>query len=103
MKLLIKKNIVQTGFVFAILFVSVISANAQYKKASFLRKKGRTYDLGLTTRLLGGGNGVATGFSFGYGKERSDKRLFHWWDLDLILETSLNIIQLQIFLLVVHK
>jgi hypothetical protein len=69
----------------AIIFLACMHTNAQYKKASFLRKKGRTYDLGFTTRLLGGGNSVATGFSFGYGKERSDKRLFHWWDLDLIL------------------
>lgn len=69
----------------AILFLAILQTNAQYKKASFLKKKGRTYDLGLTSRILGGGNSAAMGFSFGYGKERSDKRLFHWWDLDLIL------------------
>jgi hypothetical protein len=69
-------------FLFAVFFSAITTTQAQYKKASFLKKKGRTYDLGLTSRVLGGGNSVALGFSFGYGKERSDKRLFHWWDLD---------------------
>jgi hypothetical protein len=69
-------------FLLAVLFSAIITSQAQYKKASFLNKKGRTYDLGLTSRVLGGGNSVALGFNFSYGKERSDKRLFHWWDLD---------------------
>jgi hypothetical protein len=77
--------------IFLFLFSSMsICANAQYKKASFLNKKGRTYDLGLTSRILGGGNSAALGFSFSYGKERSAKRLFHWWDLDFVLGNKYN-------------
>jgi hypothetical protein len=77
-----------TTFIF--LFYTIISAEAQYKKASFLNKKGRTYDLGLTSRVLGGGNSVALGFNFSYGKERSNKRLFHWWDLDYVIANKYN-------------
>ncbi len=32
--------------------------------------------------ILGGGNSPTLGFYFSYGKERSDKRLFHWFDLE---------------------
>jgi hypothetical protein len=62
----------------------ITSANAQYKKASFLNKKGRTYDLGITSRMLGGGNSAAFGINFSYGKETSEKRTFHWFDLDYV-------------------
>ncbi len=72
-------------FLLAVLFSAITTSHAQYKKASFLNKKGRTYDLGLTSRILGSGNSPALGFSFSYGKERSSKRLFHWWDLDFTL------------------
>lgn len=72
-------------FLLAVLFSAISTSQAQYKKASFLNKKGRTYDLGLTSRILGGGNSPAIGLSFSYGKERSAKRLFHWWDLDFTL------------------
>jgi hypothetical protein len=72
-------------FLLVVLFSAIATSQAQYKKASFLNKKGRTYDLGLTSRVLGGGNSVALGFNFSYGKERSEKRLFHWWDLDYTL------------------
>jgi hypothetical protein len=69
--------------IFSLLLFSTFTASqAQYKKASFLNKKGRTYDLGLTSRILGGGNSPGLGFCFSYGKERSYKRLFHWWDLE---------------------
>ncbi len=77
-------------FLLIVLFAAITTSQAQYKKASFLNKKGRTYDLGLTSRVLGGGNSVALGFNFSYGKERSDKRLFHWWDLDYTLGNKYN-------------
>jgi hypothetical protein len=77
-------------FLFGVLFSSITTSQAQYKKASFLNKKGRTYDLGLTSRVLGGGNSVALGLNFSYGKERSDKRLFHWWDLDYTMGNKYN-------------
>jgi hypothetical protein len=77
-------------FLLAVFFSAIATSQAQYKKASFLNKKGRTYDLGLTSRVLGGGNSVALGFNFSYGKERSNKRLFHWWDLDYTLGNKYN-------------
>lgn len=77
-------------FLLAVFFSAIATSQAQYKKASFLKKKGRTYDVGLTSRVFGGGNSAALGFSFGYGKERSDKRLFHWWDLDYVLGNKFN-------------
>jgi hypothetical protein len=82
---LLTKTTMKKLFLFTVLFSAIATSQAQYKKASFLKKKGRTYDLGLTSRVLGSGNSAALGFTFGYGKERSDKRLFHWWDLDYVL------------------
>ena len=72
-------------FLLAVLFSAITTSQAQYKKASFLNKKGRTYDLGTVGRFLGGGNSAGVGFYFSYGKERSNKRLFHWFDLEFAL------------------
>jgi hypothetical protein len=70
-------------YLIVFLFAGILNCtNAQYKKASFLNKKGRTYDLGSTAAFLGAGNSPCYGFYFSYGKERSDKRLFHWFDLE---------------------
>ncbi len=72
-----------------LLFLLLITFNtaliAQYKKASFLNKKGRTYDLGTSGHFLGGGNSTGVGFYFSYGKESNTKRLFHWFDLEYAL------------------
>jgi hypothetical protein len=77
-------------FLFTLLFLAITTSQAQYKKASFLNKKGRTYDLGATGRILGGGNSAGLGFYFSYGKERSNKRLFHWFDLEYALSHKYN-------------
>lgn len=59
-------------------------SEAQYKKASFLNKSGRTYDLGGTAHLLSEGRSMTPGFFYSYGKDKG-KRLFHWFDLELLL------------------
>jgi hypothetical protein len=62
---------------------------AQYKKASFLNKSGRTYDLGFTGRFLSGGGGAVPGFYFSYGRDKG-KRVFHWFDLELLAPTKFH-------------
>jgi hypothetical protein len=62
--------------------------HAQYKKASFLSKSGRTYELGANARLLTGG-GTVPGFYYSYGRDKG-KRIFHWFDLEFLLPTKFN-------------
>lgn len=68
----------------ALIVAAATSANAQYKKASFLTKGGRTYDLGATGRFMGDGRSAGTGFLFSYGRDKG-KRSFHWFDLEVLL------------------
>ena len=62
-------------FLFIALTIFLTSIQAQYKKASFLNKTGRIYDLGTTVRLQGGERGTGIGFYFSYGKQSNTKRL----------------------------
>ena len=64
---------------FMLLSFAVI-ANAQYKKASFFTKGGRTYTLGATTHIMGDGKGAPIGFFFSGGKDNTEKRLFRWYE-----------------------
>jgi hypothetical protein len=75
----------------ALLMTTVVSASAQYKKASFLTKGGRTYDLGATGRFMGDGKSAATGFLFSYGRDKGTKRAFHWFDLEVVLPIKFSI------------
>jgi hypothetical protein len=63
------------------------STQAQYKKASFLNKSGRTYDLGFASHFLSGGGGTVPGIYYSYGRDKG-KRTFHWFDLELLLYSS---------------
>ena len=63
-------------------------ANAQYKKASFLNKDGRTYDLGISPHFLSNSSATAMGILFSYGRDKGNNRIFHWYDLELILPTT---------------
>jgi hypothetical protein len=47
-----------------------LAASAQYKKAGFLDKEGRTYELGTRMFMFGDGKGNPMGFHFGYGRDR---------------------------------
>jgi hypothetical protein len=62
--------------------------DAQYKKASFLSRSGRTYDVGFSGRFLGDG-GTLPGVYYSYGSDRG-KRIFHWFDLELLLPTKFS-------------
>lgn len=63
------------------------SAQAQYKKASFLTKSGRTYDLGVAGHFLNDGAGTRPGIYYSYGRDKGTK-VFHWFDLELLLPTT---------------
>jgi len=66
-----------------LLFVVTVT-QAQYKKASFLNKSGRTYDLGLSGRLMSKGLGSKAGLYYSYGRDKG-ARTFHWFDIEFIL------------------
>jgi hypothetical protein len=57
---------------------------AQYKKASFFEKSGRTYGLGLQMYALGDGKGTVPGLNLSFGRDQDGKRLFSFWELRLI-------------------
>lgn len=67
-----------------LLLISSIATQAQYKKASFLNKSGRTHDLGITSHFVGKSNSTALGIFYSYGREKG-KRVFHWFDLEFTL------------------
>lgn len=51
--------------------------SAQYKKASFFEKTGRTYGLGTRLFALGDGKGSPIGFTFSFGVDQDGKQLFY--------------------------
>lgn len=69
---------------FAIIFLACLHSNAQYKKASFFSKDGRTFALGVTSRFFGNSFGSAQGLNLSHGKEKQGKKIFHWWDLEYV-------------------
>jgi hypothetical protein len=72
-----------------IVVLSCLCVNAQYKKASFLNKNGRTYDIGGGLHLITKANATVPSFIYSYGKD-SEKRIFHWFDLELLFPTSFS-------------
>lgn len=68
------------------LFLSLLcfSLSAQYKKASFFDKEGRTYGLGSQLYAMGDGKGSPVGFAVSFGRDRSNKQFFSSWELQLI-------------------
>ncbi len=73
-------------YVGIVILLACSGAQAQYKKASFLNKSGRTYDLGFAGRFLSGGGGTVPGIYYSYGRDKG-KRIFHWFDLEVLLPT----------------
>lgn len=72
-----------------VIFLICSVAQAQYKKASFLNKSGRTYDLGGIGHFLSGGAGTFPGIYYSYGRDQG-KRTFQWFDLEVILPTKFS-------------
>ena len=60
------------------------SLSAQYKKASFFGKEGRTYELGSRLYMMGEGNGNPIGFKLAFGRDQDGKRWFTSWNLQVI-------------------
>jgi hypothetical protein len=75
--------------ILAMIALSCVNAEAQYKKASFLNSTGRTYDVGFASRFMGDGMSTMMCIHYSYGKDRG-KRLFHWFDLELLLPTKFS-------------
>lgn len=50
--------------------------SAQYKKASFFQKTGRTYGLGAKLFAMGDGKGSPIGYTFSFGAEQDGKQFF---------------------------
>lgn len=70
-------------FILLLLFLYA-GAFAQYKKASFFEKSGRTYALGSRVSALGDGKGSPVGFYIAFGRDQDGKRWFTNWDLQYI-------------------
>lgn len=66
-----------------VLFITY-SVSAQYKKASFFGKQGRTYEFGAQLYSLGKGQGSPIGYRVGFGRDRDGKQFFSSWDLQYI-------------------
>jgi hypothetical protein len=73
----------------AILLIT-ISVSAQYKKASFFKKNGSTYELGSDMYMLGKQRANPLGIKFAYGKETEGKHIFHSWDFIFVTPFSYN-------------
>ena len=58
--------------------------SAQYKKAGFFEKEGRTYEIGTQLYSMGKGNGSPIGYKISFGRDRDGKTLFTSWDLQFI-------------------
>src|SRR5688572_19497178 len=72
-------------FLTTLVFVACCSVlSAQYKKASFFEKSGRTYGIGIQMYALGDGKGTVPGVNFSFGRDQDGKRLFSFWELRLI-------------------
>jgi hypothetical protein len=77
------------NFICLMMVVAFLDVSAQYKKASFLNKSGRTYDMGVAGHFMSGGAGTVPGIYYSYGRDEG-KRFFHWIDLELLLPTKFN-------------
>jgi hypothetical protein len=62
-----------------LIFFSGLSA--QYKKASFFDKEGRTYGLSAEAHFLGDGKKTVPGFALTFGRDRAGKHLFSTTDI----------------------
>jgi len=67
-----------------ILLALYAGVSAQYKKASFFQKEGRTYGFGARMYAIGDGKGSPVGFYAAFGRDQDGKRLFTWWELQYI-------------------
>jgi hypothetical protein len=70
---------------FTLLLLSLYAGvSAQYKKASFFEKTGRTYGLGARLYALGDGKGSPIGFYAAFGRDQDGKSFFTSWEIQYI-------------------
>ncbi len=74
-------------FLLCTVFTCSLVASAQYKKATFLNKAGRTHELGVQFHFLQSGVGQMTGIQYSYGRDKGEQWFF-WTDVELLLPTS---------------
>lgn len=67
--------------------VSLVS-NAQYKKASFIKKGGRTYETTLRGSIINQSSCFQPAVSISFGRDKEDSRLFNWHDIELTLPVN---------------
>jgi hypothetical protein len=72
----------------ALALLLMANLQAQYKKATFLNKSGRTYDFGATAGFIGKSAATAKGIYYSFGRVRDEKRFFFWVDLEFTLPTA---------------
>src|SRR5690349_1840004 len=68
----------------ALLFFICFSLSAQYKKASFFGKEGRTYGLASQLHAMGDGKGSPIGYTLTFGRDKDGKQFFSSWELEYI-------------------
>lgn len=74
----------------AVLVLFCAQSQAQYKKANFLNKKGRTYEFAGTAHFLSEGHATLPGIVYSFGREHEEKRTFHWFDFEALLPTKFS-------------
>jgi hypothetical protein len=57
---------------------------AQYKKASFFDKEGRTYGIGITSHFFGDGRKAVPGFNLAFGRDQDGKQFFTFWEIRVL-------------------
>lgn len=70
-------------YALALLFLS-LNVSAQYKKASFFGKDGRTYEMGTQLNIMNGGRQSPFAVKLGLGRDRDGRRYFFNWDFQYL-------------------
>ncbi|HET9430176.1 MAG TPA: hypothetical protein VFO70_03315 [Chitinophagaceae bacterium] len=87
-----------------ILILLCLGMSAQYKKASFFGKEGRTYGIGTRFFALGDGRAKTLGYYLAFGRDRDEKQFFSSWEIQFIPSykfsystTDINDVPLTVF------
>ena len=80
-----KKNLL-----FALVILLCLNLDAQYKKASFLSRPGRTHEIGFFGHFISDNGLTVPGIAYSYGRERAGKKIFHWFDMEFLLPTKFS-------------
>lgn len=71
--------------IFAMMVICISPGlSAQYKKAGFFEKEGRTYELGAQYYMMGEGHDNVLGYKVSFGRDRDGRSMFKSWDIQFI-------------------